>query len=100
MLAADPTPSSEEIETQLFDIRRNEGAQYYTIRLRLADVLARRIETLQTAAPEEARELLALGQKVFAGSSAIDALTPIDAVAQEKLRHPIGENTQESTARE
>ena len=99
MLAEGRPSSAEEIERRLLDIRENEGPQYYAIRSRLAEVLARRIERLQASAPEEAGRLLELGQNVFAGASAIDALAPIDGVTEEKeAGRPVGEDAQETTS--
>ena len=96
MLAEGRPSSAEEIERRLLDIRENEGPQYYAIRSRLAEVLARRIERLQASAPEEAGRLLELGQNVFAGASAIDALAPVDGVTEENgAGRPVGEDAQE-----
>jgi serine/threonine protein kinase len=99
MLAEGRPSSAEEIERRLLDIRENEGPQYYAIRSRLAEVLARRIERLQASAPEEAGRLLELGQNVFAGASAIDALAPVDGVTEENgAGRPVGEEAQENTS--
>ena len=99
MLAEGAPSSSEEIERRLLGIRENEGPQYYAIRSRLAEVLARRIERLQTSAPQEAAQLLALGQQVFPGASAIDALAPIDGVIEEEEGgRLVGEGAQETTS--
>jgi len=97
MLAEGRPSSAEEIERRMLDIRENEGPQYYAIRSRLAEVLARRIERLQASAPEEAGRLLELGLNVFAGASAIDALAPVDGVTEEAGR-PVGEDAQETTS--
>jgi hypothetical protein len=82
MLEDGPPPSSADVENRLLGIRENEGPQYYSIRSRLAEVLARRIEMLRASAPEQASQLLDLGQKAFAGASAIEALAPIDGALE------------------
>lgn len=76
LLRAEVTPTADDLENALLEIRRSEGPQYYRIRAHLASVLAARIRQLQATSPAAANELLAVGERVFEGASAMEELEP------------------------
>jgi serine/threonine protein kinase len=76
--------SADALREELGKIRDSEGPQYYSVRSRLANVIAQRIQARQETAPAEAKTLIDLAQELFGGMPEIDRLGTTDhAVASE-----------------
>lgn len=76
--------SADALREELGKIRESEGPQYYSVRSRLANVIAQRIQARQETAPAETKTLIEVAQELFGGMPEIDRLGTTDhAVASE-----------------
>jgi serine/threonine protein kinase len=86
MLQSASELSAEAIQGVLSEIEETEGPRFQMIRSQLAETMARRIRSLQQSAPVQANQLLSMGQLLFVGTAAMEALAPVDdikAIAKE-----------------
>ena len=66
--------SPDVLREELGKIRESEGPQYYGVRLRLAGVMAQRIQAQQGGEQAETKALVALARELFDGVPEIDGL--------------------------
>lgn len=69
--------SADALREELAKIRESEGPQYYSVRSRLANVIAQRVQE-QGGAQAEKKALIDLAQELFEGIPEIDRLNATD----------------------